>query len=306
MNTCNRRSPQSSIRLGLSLLSLSVLLVARSAFGSAIDLGTAGDYTVVALGQNFTIGQNSGPVVGNEILGNGVNAAFSGGGNGAITGTLSYDSTVTGTNTFSQLQNPPTTQLVSTAVTQGVLSAAQNASANAAALPATQSYASIGNGQVVNGNGGLNVINVGNINNANFTLNGNANDKFVFNISGAFASNQTMTLTGGVTASNILFNFTAKSGTVFQTSGGDTLYGTFLATDGGSFQFSNLNLTGSIINTDGNVQLVSGSHVSFPSIPETSSLFPLLGVLSLAIFGPTLRRKLLAARGLSKDLSAAS
>jgi hypothetical protein len=63
-----------------------------------------------------------------------------------------------------------------------------------------------------------------------------------------------------VTASHVLFNFTGTSGNVLQTSSGNVLYGTFLATDGGQFQFSELDLTGALINTDGNVQLVSGQE----------------------------------------------
>ena len=41
-----------------------------------------------------------------------------------------------------------------------------------------------------------------------------------------------MTLSGGVEASHILFNLTGTSGNIFSTSGGNVLYGTFLATNG--------------------------------------------------------------------------
>jgi hypothetical protein len=68
-----------------------------------------------------------------------------------------------------------------------------------------------------------------------------------------------MSLSGGVTASHILWNLTG-TGTVLQTSGGNVLVGTFLATNGGAFQFSELQLTGELINTGGNIQLVSGNH----------------------------------------------
>jgi len=57
------------------------------------------------------------------------------------------------------------------------------------------------------------------------------------------------------------------------------LEGTFLATDGGAFQFSNLDLTGELSNTGGNIQLVSGSQVPtfvpftppIPTVPEPST-----------------------------------
>ena len=105
----------------------------------------------------------------------------------------------------------------------------------------------------------MNVIDVGSIQNATLTINGSANDYFIFNVSTGIQTNHVMTLTGGVTASHILWNLTG-TGTVLQTSGGDVLVGTFLATNGGAFQFSELQLTGALINTGGNIQLVSGNH----------------------------------------------
>ena len=113
----------------------------RSANG--LDLGINTGYALVDLGNGTTIGQNSGPVTGNELLGNGVKAAFSGGNNGQITGTLYYDSTVTGTNTFSQLDTPPTNQLVSTTLTNSALNSAQSVSAYSVSLAATQTFGTI-------------------------------------------------------------------------------------------------------------------------------------------------------------------
>lgn len=247
---------------------LSLALIAAGfggAFQSAsransLDLGVLANYAVVDLGNGTTLGQNSGPVAGNELLGNGVTAGFAGGGNGGLSngGILYYDSTVLGTNTFSQLQNPPTTMLVPTTVTAAALSQAQSVSNAASALGTTQTFTDLKDTTTVTGNGGLNVIKVGTI--ESLKLSGSASDIFVFNVSGAFNTNQAMVL-GGVLPSHILFNFTGTSGAVFQTAGGNTVYGTFLATDGGRFQFSNLDLTGELINTGGDVQLVSGSSV---------------------------------------------
>jgi len=128
------------------------------------------------------------------------------------------------------------------------------------------------------------VIDVANIQNAKLTLSGTANDFFLFNVSNAISTNQPMTLSGGVSPSNILFNLTG-TGTVavFQTSGGDVLFGTYLATNGGGFQFSNLNLTGRLINIGGNVQFVSGSMI--PAVPESTTLVFL--VAGLLVLGAT-------------------
>jgi len=268
-----------------------VLAMALPASAGSLNLGILTNYALVDLASGKTLGQNSGPVAGNELLGNGVTAAFSGGDNGQINGTLYYDSTVGGTSTFSQLQNAPTTSLVSTSVTSDAFSYAQAASSYAASLTATQTYGNISSATTFTGNGGLNVIDVSSIQNAPLTISGGSNDTFVINISGIFNTNQLMTLSG-VSASQILFNFTGTSGNVFQTSGGDSLYGTFLAVDGGNFQFSNLVLNGALINTGGNVQLVSGSKIptftafSAPGgsqVPEPSSLMLFgVGVLGLA------------------------
>jgi hypothetical protein len=148
-------------------------------------------------------------------------------------------------------------------------------SSYASSLAPTQTFST-----TITGNGGLNVIDVADIHNVKFTISGGPNDYFVFNVSGAVNTNQPMTLVG-VTADQILFNLTG-TGTVFQTSGGDVSYGTYLAVNGGKFQFSNLDLTGRLINIGGDVQLVSGSRI--PSVPEPGT-FGLICIGALVLGG---------------------
>jgi hypothetical protein len=52
--------------------------------------------------------------------------------------------------------------------------------------------------------------------------------------------------------------------------------GTYLATDGGQFQFSNLNLDGQLINTAGNVQFVSGAQI--PTLAPFTVPAPLIAM----------------------------
>ncbi len=279
-----------------------IILVARPAAAqlapadlSGLDLGPAANYALVDLG-NTTLGWNSGPIAGSVLLGLGLTANLSGGNNGGLTngGILYYDNTAT---INGELQNPPTRVLVPTTTTEAVLTAAQNVSTYASSLSPTQTFSNITTTTTITGNGGLNVIDVTNIQNAKLTLSGNANDYFVFNLTNQIMENQPMSLSGGVLASHILFNLTG-TGTVavFQTSGGDVSFGTYLATHGGTFQFSNLKLTGALINTAGNVQFVSGSQIGdFEpfEVPEPAT-FSLLGI-GLVAFGIFRKRRLQAA-----------
>ena len=242
-------------------------------------------YAVVSVGSSASLYINSGPINGAVLVGDGSSTGSSGGNNGSILGGVFTDGTATG-DLFTNLQFPATSTTVSTSVTQQAFTDANNLSNAAAALTPNKTYSSTVSGAlIINGNGGLNVIDFTSLQNPNITINGTANDTFIFNVSGYLNTNQAMIL-NGVNASQILWNFTEgpSNYAVFQTSGGNTLYGTFLATGGGdmdiqNFQFSELDLTGQLIDTSGHIQLVSGSKVlsSQPfQTPEPGSLL-LLG-----------------------------
>src|ERR1700761_5544609 len=106
----------------IAVLSVAVLFGTQQSKADTLNLGTLTNYALVDLGTGDTISVNSGPISGNVLLGGGVKAAFSGGNNGQITGTLYYDNTVTGTNTFSQLNTAPNVSQVSTSVTNDAFS----------------------------------------------------------------------------------------------------------------------------------------------------------------------------------------
>ncbi len=272
------------------------LLIAVPGFADEFGLGVAAESAVVSVGPNASIMMNSGPVTttgnppfGDLLVGQGSTATFSGGGNGALPDGLFTDGTVN-LSTSNQLQTPPSIFTVASSVTASAFASANSVASNAASLTATQTFGNINGATTITGNGGLNVIDVANINNAPLTISGTSSDKFIFNISGTYQTNVAMTL-HGVTSSQLLFNFTGTSGNVFQTSGGDTSYGTYLATDGGNFQFSNLHLTGNLINTDGHIQYVSGTRSNYPFVPEPASVVGLLGLAAMGLIGLVRNRR---------------
>ena len=255
--------------LGYSLCATEALAETHYA---GLNLGIDVYYALIDLNQtNLT--WNSGPISGNVLLGQGLKAQLAGGGNrGGASGTVQYDPS-TAMNGSQQSQNKLLP--VPTSVTSAALTAARNVSNYAASLPAT---GNINNAGIIQGNGGLNVINVANIKNAPLTLSGTASDIFIINVSGGIQTNQPMTLSGGVSPSHVLFDLTGSSGNILQASKGSVLYGTYLATNGGDFNFSQLNLTGAVINIGGNVQFVGQSQIqaSAPFMP-----FQLPGIVSV-------------------------
>ena len=257
----------------------------RAAPPPGLDLGVNNNFAFVDLGDT-TLGWNSGPIAGNVLFGLGLDAHLSGGNNGGLTngGQLFHDSTA---NISGSLQNPVTQVLVPTSFTQNAANQAIAVSNFASSLAATQTFTTITGTHTITGNGGLNVIAVDNINNAKLTLSGGPNDFFLFNVSDMIHSNQPYTLSG-ISPDQILFNLTG-TGTVFQTSGGDRSFGTYLATNGGAFQFSQLGLTGRLINIGGDVQFVSGSEI----IPEPGTFALVsLGAIALAFAVKGSRKRL--------------
>ena len=253
-------------RVLVGAIRLVICLTGVSAFANLIimdpplDMGTVlPNYAIVSVGPTASLMVNSGPITGKVLIGDSSTATSAGGGNGQVTGGLDISPIASG-DQLQNLQTPPTVNVVSPTVGTTAFSDAGTLSSSAAALMATQTFGSISGTQTITGGGGLNVIDVGSLQNPTLTLSGGPDDLFVFDVSGNFNTNRPMIL-NGVNASQILWNFLG-TGTVFQTSGGNTLFGTFLATNGGNFQFSALNLTGELINTGGHIQFVSNSKMT--------------------------------------------
>ena len=260
------------------LCAIEALAATYGGAAPSLNLGIDAYYGLIDLGATTLLW--NGPGAGNVLFGQGLRAQLSGNSTVLSGGAIFSDSTnvwaikngVIFSDSTANIQAPPHNQPptlpVPTSVTSAALAAAQTVSNYAATLPATLTTLVSGNFDnnptTITGNGGLNVIYVTNIRNAPLTLSGTANDIFVINVSGQVQTNQSMTLSGGVLASHVLFNLTGTSGHVLQTAGAGVLYGTYLATHGGQFECPQLNLFGALINTGGNVHLVGLSMTFAP------------------------------------------
>lgn len=277
-------------------LAVTVVAVAASfaqpAPAAGLDLGNAAGYGIAFAGRGSSLKINNGPIVGNPLVGDGTTVTTSGGGNGQVIGTIITDGSVP-QRAFSGLQTPPGAgqfnPVTPSCVSDAVASAA-TVSAYAAGLSANQTFTNTTTATTFDRTigSGVYVIDVNKIQNADLTLKGGADDFFEVNVSQNFRTNQQITL-DGVAASNVLFNFTASSGNVLQTSGGNELSGTFLATNGGNLQVSELDLTGSLINTAGLIEFVSVSHLTEAApvpVPKPSIWVMLWAGVGLAYLRP--------------------
>jgi len=154
-------------------------------------------------------------------------------------GSRTGDSEVTGTVCLHD--NPPATfqqsggggvgAIVTTSLSKPIDDALMTA-AKLAALDPTMVLDRIGQGDMITGNGGLNVIAVGDIDLSSgaATLEGTSDDIFVFNISGKFklSGGTAIQLSDGVVPAHVFYNFLG-TGEDVAFSGGSTAPGTFLA-----------------------------------------------------------------------------
>lgn len=236
---------------------------------NGLNLGIDAYYALIDLGRTDL--DWSGAITGNVLVGDGLKVSRSSG--NTVSGSVQFDPTISNDD----LEHPLKALPVPASITSAALTAAENVSRYAASLPATQTFGDVDNRhQVITGNGGLNVVNIANVLNAKLTLSGTSSDIFVINVAGRIETNQAMALSGGVLPAHVLFNLTGRSGSVLN-SGGNELYGTYLATNGGNLNLSQLALTGALISSGGSVRFTGGSKItSAPFAP-----FQLPGVASV-------------------------
>jgi hypothetical protein len=271
----------------VTLAVVSCALAATSSINaSVVDLGAATGYGVLGL-NGAIINLSSGPLRINDDVGIGNSGTINFSGGGQINGALNYSSSAT-LNTGGNTISGGTHQIDFTAVQHDALAAA----AFAAALTPTQTFGSITSAMTINGNGGQNVIAIGqdiHLSGGNLTLNGSANDKFIFNITGTMelSGDTNILLSGGVTPDNVLFNFLG-AGSQVQTSGKSDTVGIFLA------PARVFNINGGFHQTE----FISGISLSFQSnpvvvaVPEASApAWLIVGFASLVVLAQARNRR---------------
>jgi choice-of-anchor A domain-containing protein len=243
------------------------LAMPSQARAQTLSLGNAAEYAVFEVsGSNGQFSMAGGSVNGYVALGQHTTFTMTG---GSIQGTAYADSPVTITHTGGSISGG-----IASGTSLSAAGTSASTAASAAAGLTTTANLSInmtGGSQSFTGTQALNVINVAQgitMTGGTFTINGTANQWFVFNVSNGMTltgGNGIRLGTGGVTASHILFNV---SGTTNITGPSDAVNGTILdlrgainmtngTVNGALISENNITITGADpINADGFVAVV--------------------------------------------------
>ena len=285
------------------VLAIAFLLFTFSiAQATPVSLGAASICTVLIVpggsGNNLNI--NGGAAVNGNVcvssgqqlnLGGGAKVGSTAGTDNVVSGIIYTDPNAAGIKLNGQ--NPAS--VVVKDLSQAVNDAFA-ANTAAAGLTPTQNFNDIDVGAgtfTINGNGGLNVINVSNDiklhGSGILALSGGANDQFVLNITGTYTQSSTsnVVLQGGVSRSNVLWNFIG-TGQGANIGGSGVTRGIFLSPFR-DFNMTDMILFGQII-ARGNLGIQSQALV----VPEGGSTLALLGIGLIGILA--LRRKLASPR----------
>jgi hypothetical protein len=148
-----------------------------------------------------------------------------------------------------------------------------SAKAASTADAALASNTTLTGGNTINGSAAVNVVSVSSINTTTLTINGNASQVFVINVTGSAGSALTnVMLSGGVSANHVLFNITGTGSITFNAGG--TVNGTFLDT---SSSTSGITLKGTTLNGElivGGTDNTGGIQISGNSTINTASFSP--------------------------------
>jgi hypothetical protein len=269
-------------RTGFTVVFLHAFLAASPSTAQTLSLGAAANYGVFELsGSNGNLTASRSTINGNVALDNTTNTnkdTFSGASvNGAVSrGSANLKYSISGGHV-----RTPTVANLSTAN-----AAAISASKTALSFTPEKTYGTITKATTISGNLAFNVFNLSGINlsGSNLTINGTSSETFVFNVSRAvLLSGAKILLTGGVAASDVIFNVTGGGTTL----SGSTFNGTILDV-GGPVVIAGARVNGAVLSekqitiSGGTVNAETFAAADPPSAPEPATIvMAFLGCLAV-------------------------
>ena len=301
-----------AVRFSLGHLTLATVLALAIVVGlsrpasATFILGSAANYGLLYEGNGGNIlSFNNSNETGNIGIGN--TGGFQGNGPGSITGLIDFSAANTGQFSNSGVTLTPSANnpMYNVSDVTTALNTANSLSQTLGLEAGTSTTISSGgtvnaSSGTLDGNGNR-VFTVTSISfpNGTFTVNGTASDYVVFNIAdgvGTNGLNGSITLTGGITSDQVLFNYTPSTSNLTtynndytNLTGGPTMTistngaattGVFLDPTG-NFQVNNTHITGRVIGGDTqNSSFVSGANLVVPE--SNTATLTALGLLCLA------------------------
>jgi hypothetical protein len=252
-------------------------LLCAAVNGASIYTDGAAPYTVFGL-SNVTVNLSNTKIYGNVGVGPGADLKLMA--PTTVYGNIYLDATATESASAGTYTGTKYTGLNLVPAVQYVLLL----SSTSAGMTPTATYGAVNSDLTINGNGGVNVIDISSIdlNNFNLTLNGGVNDLFYINVASSVTLTGTASIieTGGAGPLNVLLNVLG-TGTSVSTHVGDQINGIILDPQGSVNLDGTFN--GQIIAGGVQLGLLSGAVVNSVPEPTTAGCF-LLGLGALACF----------------------
>jgi choice-of-anchor A domain-containing protein len=254
---------------------------------SVVDLGQAGQFTLLALNGGIDDSGPTGPQANPYTVDGPVGVASSGqkfqaSGSVNYNGPIYLHSGDTYNSSAPNVPQPTTSSSIDSMLAQAKTDAV-NASSFASGLTATASYGTINNNLSITENSAGNyVFNIQNINfsgGKTLTLDAPSGSSYVLNVSGSLVlTSGNIKVAGGLSAANVLINYTGSN--VVQFSGGGNssqVYGTILAPNAEVGLHPGL-VVGSVIAST--ITMSSGANViPVPEVTPSSVIFGFLGLV---------------------------